>query len=115
MQWGTYIQPKLNPSAGSQNRTAWSATVYGFGSHEATSPKAERTRKTANPTMVYEMIMAAGCAGSISPFVSSEGVTYAAPTRRQCCSRKRYFWVRDLTWTMLFPYQPSNLFEWPIR
>lgn len=56
----THIQAKLNPNAGSQNRSAWSARVYGFENHAATSPSADRTRYTAKPTMVNEMIMAAG-------------------------------------------------------
>lgn len=56
----TDIQPKLNPKAGSQNRSAWSATVYGFGNHADTSPSADRTRYTAKPTTVNEMVMAAG-------------------------------------------------------
>lgn len=56
----THIHPSVKPSAGSQKRNAWSATVDGFGNHAATSPNADRTRKTVNPTRVYDIIMAAG-------------------------------------------------------
>lgn len=40
----TYIQQSVKPSAGSQNRMAWPATVAGMGDPEATSPSAHRTR-----------------------------------------------------------------------
>lgn len=105
----TDIQPKLNPNAGSQNRSAWSATVYGFGNHAATSPSADRTRYTAKPTTVNEMVIAAGYEKSTLP--SKDITSSLTPLLGQGQHIKSKIRAISLTWTMSSPLRPSTLFR----